>query len=269
MTAPLDDLGDRMKGYEGVEAKRRLDVHLPICARIDGRRFSRFTRGFARPFDADLSRAMRAACAHLVEHTHARIGFVQSDEINLVWQAAGPEASIFFDGRVQKMCSVLAAMAAAVFIKALVETHAETVWSRLPTFDARVWQVPTREEAANVLLWRAIDARKNAVLSAAAARFSPRQMHGMKRENLRAMMANAGVDFDATYSREDRFGVFYRREVREVEIPDADWLVIPEKHRPASRTVVRSGVEPLRIGYFGDVQNRAAVIFDGAEPEAR
>ena len=47
-----------MKGYEAVETARRFDVHLPIYARIDGRSFSRFTRGMARPFDIRMIDAM-------------------------------------------------------------------------------------------------------------------------------------------------------------------------------------------------------------------
>ena len=36
--------GDRMKGYEAVEAKRRFMPLLPIYARIDGKSFSKFTK---------------------------------------------------------------------------------------------------------------------------------------------------------------------------------------------------------------------------------
>ena len=36
-------LGDRMKAYEAVEAQRRVDSNLPVCARIDDKCFSSFT----------------------------------------------------------------------------------------------------------------------------------------------------------------------------------------------------------------------------------
>ena len=126
-----DELGDRMKGYEGVETKRRLDATLPICARIDGRSFSRFTRGFERPFDQRIAAAMRAACKRLVNETNALIGFVQSDEISLIWQA-DEGSQIFFDGKVQKMASVLASIATSEFTFSMYETAPDVVRTRRP-----------------------------------------------------------------------------------------------------------------------------------------
>ena len=61
-----DDLGDRMKVYESAEAGRRLMDQLPICARIDGKGFSKFTRELKRPYDERLSQLMVATTVHLV-----------------------------------------------------------------------------------------------------------------------------------------------------------------------------------------------------------
>ncbi len=264
-----DELGARMKGYEAVEAQRRLDVTLPIIARIDGRRFSKFTRGMERPFDPFMSAAMRGTCADLVEHSHALIGYVQSDEISLVWQAREEGSSVFFDGRVQKMTSVLAAMATAIFSRRLSRAssaHAALVEARVPLFDARVWQVLSQVEAANTLLWRAMDARKNSVSAVCRAHYSHKAMHGQGQADMRQMLAAKGVDFEADFSPEDKWGAFYQRRRREVEMPEAEWLAIPEKHRPASRIVTRTVVERLPIGYFGDVADRVGMIFgEGAE----
>lgn len=46
-----DSFGDRMKLYEGLEAQRKFMPGLPVVARLDGRGFSRFTKGMDRPFD--------------------------------------------------------------------------------------------------------------------------------------------------------------------------------------------------------------------------
>lgn len=251
-----DELGSRMKGYESEATTARVDLLRPVCARIDGRAFSTFTRGCQRPFDPAVSGAMRAACAYLVEQTHAKIGYVQSDEISLVWQAA-EGGSIIFDGKVCKMTSVLASMAGVKFFSVYGG-------NRLPAFDCRVWNVPSETEAANALLWRALDARKNAVSMACRAHFSAKRMHGQGQADQRAMLASAGVDFDTTYSAEDRHGVFYRRETGEVLIDDATWAKIPERHRPDSRYAVRSWVEQVRMPFFGHVSNREDVIFRGA-----
>lgn len=80
-----DSLGDRMKGYEATETDRRFVPLRPIYARIDGRSFSRFTQGMTRPFNHKMSHAMIETTKYLVEHTHATVGYTQSDEISLVW----------------------------------------------------------------------------------------------------------------------------------------------------------------------------------------
>ncbi len=49
--ASKDSFGDRMKMYEGAEAQRKFLPGLPIVARLDGRGFSRFTKGLERPYD--------------------------------------------------------------------------------------------------------------------------------------------------------------------------------------------------------------------------
>lgn len=253
-----DEFGDRMKAYEAVATSNRLEPSLPICARIDGRSFSMFTRRCEKPFDARISNAMRATCAWLVNETHAKIGYVQSDEISLVWQNT-EGGSVFFDGKVQKMTSVLASMAGVKF-------YSELGGDKLPAFDCRVWQVPSQTEAANTFLWRALDARKNAVSSACRAYHSAKKMHRKSRLEQIQMLADAGIVFETAYPEEDRHGVFFRRVSGEVEVDDETWSRIPEKHRPESRLAVRSWTEQLKMPFFGDVKNREAVIFDAAEP---
>lgn len=107
----LEALGDRMKAYEGVEAGRRLMPLLPVLARIDGRAFHSFTRGMMRPFDADLSACMVETTVALVKETGACVGYTQSDEITLAWHSPSLAQPIWFDGRVAKMTSQLAALA--------------------------------------------------------------------------------------------------------------------------------------------------------------
>lgn len=263
MTRHADEFGDRMKAYEAVETSRRLDPHLPIYARIDGRSFSRFTRGMERPFDMRMIEAMCETTAHLVHESHARIGYTQSDEISLVWLAETPESDVFFSGKVQKMASVLASMAAAKFARVCPPGFEH----RLPHFDCRVFQVPDRDEAANAILWRALDARKNAISMVAQSRFSPKQLHGKGQSDMLEMLASEGVDFEELPAAFKR-GTFLRRENFERELTPDELAGIPEAHRPTG-PVMRSQIVPLDLPPFHTVLNRVAVIFDGAAPEVR
>ena len=47
-------LSDRMKEYELV-SQTKLIKKLPVIIRLDGRGFSKFTRGFEKPVDKELS----------------------------------------------------------------------------------------------------------------------------------------------------------------------------------------------------------------------
>lgn len=261
-------LGDRMKFFEARETQRQFLPMLPVYARIDGRAFSKFTRGMEKPFDPRMSAAMIAVTGYLVEETHARIGYVQSDEISLVWLAERYDSDIFFAGKVQKMCSVLASMAAAR-LAYFINTRScgfSTYTTRLPAFDCRVFQFPSREEAANCFLWRERDATKNAVQSAAHAVFSPSALHGKHQGDMLAMLSDAGVNFSA-YPAYFRQGTFIRRVTVTRPITDAELARIPEKHRPApGEMVMRSETRSLDMPPFDTMTNRTAVIFDDADP---
>ena len=54
----LDALGDRMKAYEKIETMQKFPPNSILCVRIDGRSFSKFTKGLQRPYDERLSKLM-------------------------------------------------------------------------------------------------------------------------------------------------------------------------------------------------------------------
>lgn len=258
-----DDFGNRMKTYEAIETGRKLDPILPIYARIDGRSFSRFTRDMDRPFDARMIHAMVETTKHLVQETHARMGYTQSDEISLVWLADGPDADVLFSGKVQKMVSVLASMAAAKFAR-VCPTGFE---HRLPHFDCRVFQLPSREEAANAFLWRAMDARKNAISMLAQSRFSHRELHQKDQKAMLAMLAEIGIDFEAFPAAFTR-GSFIRRAANRRSLTTEEMERIPERYRPTA-PVMRNEMRVIDMPPFNQVANRAEVIFDGAPYRVR
>lgn len=261
-------IGDRMKQYEGIEARRTFIPGLPICARIDGRGFSRFTRGFEKPFDMSITTAMHETTKYLVEETHADIGYTQSDEISLVFVPEAGQNVGFFAGRIQKLTSVLASMATVKFNHVMMESHEEIVRKRMPLFDARVWQVPSMVEAMNTLLWRAQDARKNGISAACRAMFSTKQMFGKSQADMIEMMAEAGCDYESDYPWELRLGVFFRRELFPREIEDEVWNAIPEKTRATmERVVTRSRVVPLGLNILDRKEDRLALLFPNTPVE--
>jgi len=264
-----DDFGDRMKAYESAETERYFMPLLPIYARIDGRCFSAFTRGLDRPFDIRITRAMIETTKYLVEETHARIGYTQSDEISLVWQQDRYDSEVFFNGKVQKLVSVLASLATAKFnhVCLVDETLQERTKNLMPVFDCRVFQLPNRTEAANAVLWREKDATKNAISMAERSFYSHKALHGKSSSEMQEMIFQKGQNFN-DYPAFFKRGTFVRRITEERPFTPEELERIPEKHRPALDTLVtRSRVVELEMPVFTKILNREAVIFDGAAPE--
>ena len=255
-----DDLGRRMKAYEAVETERRLDPWLPIYARIDGRSFSSFTKGMDRPFDARMTTAMIETTKHLVHETDARIGYTQSDEISLVWLSGTPESDIIFSGRIQKLVSVLASMAAAKFATVCPVGFEH----KLPHFDCRLFQLPTKEEAANALLWRAMDARKNAISMVAQSHFPHEKLQGKDQKTMLGMLNEIGIQFDE-FSDAFRRGSFIQRFAIERTLTADELANIPKEHRPTG-PVMRQEMRIIDMPPFNRVTNRVEVIFDGKAP---
>lgn len=265
-----DEFGERMKAYEFQETQRILNKSLPIYVRIDGRSFSKFTKDMNRPYDDNMSRSMINTTKRLVRETNACIGYTQSDEISLVYLWDKPETDAFFGGKVQKLTSILASITTAIFNRELLINFAngEDLVDKIPHFDARVFNLPSKTEAANAFLWRAMDARKNAVAMAAHSMFSPKQLHGKDQVAMRAMMLEKGVNFDIAFPAFFRKGTFVRKNVREIPMPTEELNKIPEAIRATLPALVkRSFIEAIPMPDFNKVENRVGVIFNGEEPE--
>jgi tRNA(His) 5'-end guanylyltransferase len=264
-TKSEESIGERMKGYEAHETLRRSMQRLPICVRMDGRAFHTFTRGLDRPFDAGFAKAMIETTKYLVEETNAKIGYTQSDEITLVFWDGSFLAEPLFGGKLFKLTSVLASMTTAKF-NSLVPTLIPSKAGRLAVFDARIFQVPSLDEAANLLLWRWLDARKNSISMAAQALFSPKQLHKKDCAAMLEMTAARGV-FWEDYPNHLKWGTFIQRRRVERVLTEEELDKIPERHRPAGPVTRHSYVE-LDLPLL-DVANRVQVFFDGAEPTLR
>ena len=262
-----DEFGDRMKEYERA-AEAHLDPSLPILVRLDGKRFGTFTTGLARPYDARLSRLMVATMDHLVGITGARAGYTQSDEITLVIYR-DPESQPYLGARVQKLASILAASATVFFNAHLPDAIPEKRYA-MPVFDCRVWSVPSIEEAANAVLWRVLDATKNAVSMAARTVASHKALDRLGQTDRRAVLAARGVDFDA-YPAFFKWGTLKRRiKVLRPFTTDEIAMLPPQHaaHADPGLVVERSALEALD-GCFRHVTNRAAYLFEGAAPVAQ
>lgn len=263
-----DSLGDRMKRYEAAETERRFMSLLPIYARLDGRSFSRFTRGMERPYDEGMSNCMIDTTKYLVEQTHASVGYTQSDEISLVWANDKIDSEMFFDGKVHKLTSLLAAMATAKFGQLALDIFPERTRKAIPTFDARVFQLPSLTEASNAILWRVNDAVKNSISMAAQTYYSHTELHGKSGKDKHELLHAKGVNWN-DYPRFFKEGTFIKRVVRQtfLEPHELPLLMHPKAvEKLLSEGVSRSFYEVMAWPAFKTIANREAVLFTDASP---
>lgn len=197
-----DDFGDRMKAYERVYTDTRISVDEVLCVRIDGKNFSNYTKNFVKPFDSNLSDVMIQTTKDLIEETHANIGYTQSDEITLIFTPTEKAHEYLYGGKVSKLNSILASMTAG-FFQHEFRKIGESYWhgNGIPFFDARSFAVPTVEEASNVLLWRAQDARKNSISCFFRYTLGHSRMNGLSGREMIEVLKSEGYDWHALEGR--------------------------------------------------------------------
>jgi tRNA(His) 5'-end guanylyltransferase len=230
-----DDLGNRMKGYENI-SRYYLTKKTPVIIRIDGKAFHTFTRGFKRPFDDVLIKAMQETAQYLCKNiTGCKLAYTQSDEISLLLvDYERNESQPWFANNLQKMCSVSASMATMAFSKAFSKAFDEWGRANLPDwdeggtdkpvdenllklckvygnaeekgamFDARVFVIP-KEEVCNYFIWRQQDASRNSIQMVAQSIFSEKELNRKNTKQQQEMIfQKTGINwnnYDTVYKR--------------------------------------------------------------------
>lgn len=214
-----DELGARMKEFYEAVPKTKLTRRIPVAIRIDGKAFHTFTHGFTKPFDEVLIRTMTETMKYLCENIQGCVlGYTQSDEITLILiDYKELNTSTWFDNEIQKICSVSASMATMAFNRAFAKNVDEWGRSVFPSwddggtnekidkslaklnevyqkaiekgalFDSRCFNIP-KEEVANLVYWRQLDAMRNSIQMVGQANFSHRELQGKSCNDIKNML---------------------------------------------------------------------------------
>jgi len=198
-------LGDRMKEYEKT-TKQYLDNNKPAIIRLDGKAFHTFTKRFKRPFDDKFMDLMDQTAIELCKNIQgAKVAYVQSDEITIVLECTNNYSQFWYNGSIQKITSVSASIATAIFNKLLfIElafnqgyTLEEITNTETAKFDSRVNNVDNIDEVTNNIIWRQRDCIKNSISVLAQSNFSNKQLHKKNGDEKKQMLLNIGIDWDA------------------------------------------------------------------------
>lgn len=210
-----DELGDRMKEFYENRTRMFLPRRTFTMIRIDGKAFHTYTRGLTRPFDQGLIDDMDATTKYLCEGIQgAKFGYVQSDEISILLTDFEKQTTdAWFDGNIQKIVSIAASMATAKFNQLRTLRYVKNKFDggttnvtyrymdlleevKLAQFDARTYTIPAEEEVINYFIWRQQDATRNSISSAAQSLYSPKELHGLKSDDMQEFIFKKGINWN-------------------------------------------------------------------------
>ena len=215
-----DALGTRLKTYYEDRFRHYLPRRTYTIIRIDGKAFHTYTKGMERPFDEGLIQDMDETTTYLCKNIQGvKFGYVQSDEISLLLTDFDDlTTDMWFDGNLQKMASIAASIATAKFnqlrmLRSTNKFYEQKILSeesiknfKLAMFDARVFQIPSSVEVENYFIWRQQDATRNSISSVAQSMYSPKELHGVKTDQMQEMIFQKGTNWNDFSPRKKRGG---------------------------------------------------------------
>lgn len=224
-----DSLGDRMKEQYENRTRIMLPRRTYTIIRVDGKAFHTLTKGFDKPFDKHLMMIMDMVAVTMCEEIQgAKLAYVQSDEISiLLTDFESPQTEAWFNGNLQKICSISAAIATAKFNDATLDAYINGGLMKfepkdLALFDSRVYTIPDPIEVENYFIWRQQDASRNSIQMATRAVYSHNECENKNMKDMHDMLHAKGINWNDYSAREKRGGLIikdFTGEIIDVDPP--------------------------------------------------
>ena len=182
-------LEDRMMDYEKTN-KQVLTKRLPIIVRLDGEKFSKFTKNFEKPFDSKLGDIMKETALAVAEKYSECVFFTtHSDEISFFFNTYQTLNSTGVYGQNKsKIESKLASKVTLEFTKQLMIKGLSNLLDEFEGFDARAFVLP-KEEVVNYFFSRQLSSRRNSVQMYAREFYSQKEISGYSNAELLTKLA--------------------------------------------------------------------------------
>lgn len=153
-----------MSKINSLEEMRKFEVYADnlilsdsyFSVRVDGRGFHTEVKklGMKRPFDRILREALNKSIIEVMKDFNCVFAYTESDECTFLFDKDNDK----FDRRHEKIVSLVASKMSVAFIKQFPNHN-----TSLPSFDARVLVLPTKEEVIKCFQWRQMDSHRNAI----------------------------------------------------------------------------------------------------------
>jgi tRNA(His) 5'-end guanylyltransferase len=202
-----------MKEYE-VYSSLKVPKNSKIIIRLDGRSFHTLARDLelVKPYDENFSRVISEVCNDLFNEFSPLFAYTFSDEISLLLD------NVPFDGRIEKIDSVIASFAASSFV-----IHYNTQFKKPPAFDSRI--IPINDsDILHYFKWRQDESWRNCVnshgISYLKSKYSNSQandkINGMSLSDVHELLFQNGINLNDVETYKKRGIGIYRKNKKVV-----------------------------------------------------
>ena len=202
-----------MKDFE-VYSSLKVPKNSKIIIRLDGRSFHQLAHdlNLVKPYDENFYTVISKVCEDLFKEFSPLFVYTFSDEISLLLD------SIPFEGRLEKINSVIASFAASSFVM-----HYDTQFKKPPAFDSRVIPI-TDGDILRYFKWRQDESWRNCVnaygISYMKSKYSNREANdkikGMNLSDIHELLFQNGINLNDVETYKKRGSGVYRKNKKVV-----------------------------------------------------
>lgn len=197
-----------MKDFE-VYSSLKVPKNSKIIVRLDGRSFHTLARDLdlEKPYDENFYRVISKVCEDLFEEFAPLFVYAFSDEISLLLD------NVPFDGRVEKIDSVIASFASGSFVM-----HYDAQFKKPPAFDSRIIPV-SNDDILKYFKWRQDESWRNCVnshgISYLKSKYSNSEandkINGMSQSEVHELLFQNGINLNDVDTYKKRGIGIYRK----------------------------------------------------------
>ena len=202
-----------MKDFE-VYSSLKVPKNSKIIVRLDGRSFHQLVRdlNLVKPYDENFYNVISKVCEDLFKEFSPLFVYAFSDEISLLLD------SVPFEGRLEKINSVIASFAASSFV-----IHYNTQFKKPPAFDSRV--IPISDgDVLKYFKWRQDESWRNCVnahgISYLKSKYSNTEandkINGMSLSDIHELLFQNGINLNDIETYKKRGIGVYRKNKKVV-----------------------------------------------------
>ena len=202
-----------MKDFE-VYSSLKVPKNSKIIVRLDGRSFHKLARdlNLVKPYDENFYRVMSKVCNDLFKEFSPVFVYTFSDEISLLLD------KIPFDGRIEKINSVIASFTASSFV-----LHYDEDFKKPPSFDSRIIPI-SDEDILKYFKWRQDESWKNCIasygISFLKSKYSNKRANdmitGLKSSEIHELLYQNGINLNDVETYKKRGIAVYRKNKKVV-----------------------------------------------------